>query len=147
MDYELIVSDAALETMSKYRKELMRGVASMATEAVTSADKDEFWRIPMTDQPDPMRASRLAALMLEHGVEVKSDKSAFLIPLAQPYGRFVEEMMGIQRYPEVRPASNSGILEPYDVAAWSLPLMMGVKIERVRLSADEQKSSAVLKEV
>ncbi len=46
MDYELLVSDAALETMSKYRRELLRGVASMAAEAVHSADRIRFWRIP-----------------------------------------------------------------------------------------------------
>ena len=149
MDYELIVSDAAFETMSKYRPELLRGVASMAGEAVHSADAAEFWRIPLTDQRDPVTATRLAALMLEHGVEVRtaSDNKAFLIPTAQPYGRFVEEMLGIQRYPEVRPAANSGILEPYDVAAWSLPLMMGVRVEKVRLPAQEQQSAATIKTV
>jgi len=47
MDYELLVSDAALETMSKYRRELLRGVATMASQAVHSADSSEFWRIPM----------------------------------------------------------------------------------------------------
>jgi len=149
MDYELIVSDAALETMSKFRPELLRGVATMAGEAVHSADSAEFWRIPLTDQRDPVTATRLAALMLEHGVEVRtaSDNKSFLIPTAQPYSRFVEEMLGIQRYPEVRPAANSGILEPYDVAAWSLPLMMGVRVEKVKLSAQEQQSAATIKTV
>ncbi len=149
MDYELIVSDAALETMSKYRHELLCGVATMAGEAVHSADAAEFWRIPLTDQRDPVTATRLAALMLEHGVEVRtaSDDKSFLIPVAQPYGRFVDEMLGIQRYPEVRPAANSGILEPYDVAAWSLPLMMGVRVDKVKLSAQEQQSAATIKTV
>jgi hypothetical protein len=149
MDYELLVSDAALETMSKYRKELLRGVASMAAHAVESVDPHEFWRIPIADQRDPIAASRLAGLMLEHGVEVRmpSDKNTFLIPLSQPYGRFVDEMMGIQRYPEVKPATNSGILEPYDVAAWSLPLMMGVRAEKVRLDDAEAKSATAIKTV
>jgi len=143
MDYELIVSDAALETMSKYRADLMRGVATMAEQAISSADASEFWRIPLDDQRDPIVASRLAALMLEHGLEVRlsGDKKSFLIPTSQPYGRFADEMLGIQRYPEVRPAQGSGILEPYDVAAWSLPLMMGVKAEKVKLSSTEQQSS------
>ena len=149
MDYELIVSDAALETMSKFRPDLLRGVASMAAEAVRSADAAEYWRIPLTGQRDPITATRLAALMLEHGVEVltSADKQSFLIPTAQPYGRFVEEMLGIQRYPEVRPAPNSGILEPYDVAAWSLPLMMGVNADKVKLSAKERQSAAIIKTV
>ena len=149
MDYELIVSDAALETVTKYRPDLMRGVASMATQAVSSANPEEYWRIPIDTQREPLVAHRLAALLLEHGAEVRqsADKKNYLIPTAQPYGRFIDEMMGIQRYPEVRPAPNSGILEPYDVAAWSLPLMMGVDAERVKISPDEQRSAAAIKEV
>jgi hypothetical protein len=149
MDYELLVSGAALETVSKYRQELLRGVATMATQAVQTADPSNYWRIPLEGQRDPVVATRLAALLLEHGVEVRwhADKKLFLIPTAQPYGRFVDEMMGIQRYPEVRPAANSGILEPYDVAAWSLPLMMGVKAERVSITPDVQNSSQLLQNV
>jgi len=79
-------------------------------------------------------------------VRFSGDKKSFLIATAQPYGRFVEEMMGTQRYPEVKPAPNSGILEPYDVAAWSLPLMMGVKAGKIRLTAAEQQSATLLKQ-
>jgi hypothetical protein len=121
----------------------------MAMHAVESADAQEYWRIPIDGQRDPITATRLAALMLEHGVEVRlsGDKKAFLIPTAQPYDRFVEEMMGVQRYPEVHPAPGSGILEPYDVAAWSLPLMMGVKADKVRLAGSEQASATVIRDV
>ena len=149
MDYELIVSDAALETMSKYRRELLRGVASMAEEAMESAQPTQYWTISRKDQRDPITAARLASLLLEHGVEVQlsGDKKTFLIPTRQPYSRFVEEMLGIQRYPEVRPAPNSGILEPYDVAAWSLPLMMGVDVKKTYLTPEELKAATVLHEV
>jgi hypothetical protein len=149
MDYELLVSDAALETVSKYRQELMRGVASMAMHAVESADAREYWRIPVEDQRDPIAALNLARLMAEHGAEVRisGDKKFYLIATAQPYGRFVDEMMGIQRYPEVHPAPGSGILEPYDVAAWSLPLMMGVRAEKVRLTQSEQSATKGLQEI
>jgi len=149
MDYELLVSDAALETVSKYRQELLRGVASMASHAVESADSAMFWRIAIDDQRDPVTATRLAALLLEHGVEVRlsADKGSFLIATAQPYGRFVDEMLGVQRYPEVKTAPNGGILEPYDVAAWSLPLMMGVKAERIRLGPGEQQSATPIQSI
>jgi hypothetical protein len=149
MDYELLVSDAALETVSKYRQDLLRGVASMAMHAVESAAAREYWRIPVEDQRDPIVAMKLARLMADHGVEVRvsEDKKLYLIPTAQPYGRFVDEMMGIQRYPEVHPAPGSGILEPYDVAAWSLPLMMGVRAEKVRLTPSEQSTTKTFQEV
>src|SRR5215475_3802134 len=84
MDYELLVSDAALETMSKYRRELLRGVATMASAAVTHSSPGEFWSIPVDNQHDPITAARLAALMQEHGVEVRlsGDKKSFLIATA-----------------------------------------------------------------
>src|SRR5262249_41751773 len=56
----------------------------------------------------------------------------------------VDEMLGVQRYPEVKPAANSGILEPYDVAAWSLPLMMGVKAERVHIEQSERDVTTLM---
>ncbi|HUR36543.1 MAG TPA: M14 metallopeptidase family protein [Terriglobales bacterium] len=136
MDYELIISDATMETASKYKEEFLRGVASMANDAIRTAPADEFYRI--NKQPDPVGATRLADLMLQHGVEVRSatDGSAFMIPTSQPYGKFVDEMLGVQRYPEVRLQQGAGILAPYDVAAWSLPLMMGVDVEKVRVGSE-----------
>src|SRR5258708_24910135 len=50
MDYELLVSSPALDTVSKYRRELVRGVATMATEAIKTADPTEFWTIPIQEQ-------------------------------------------------------------------------------------------------
>jgi len=121
----------------------------MAAYAVSSADPAVCWRITLEGQRDPIEAARLVALLLDHGVEVRlaADKKSFLVATAQPYGRFVDEMMGIQRYPEVHPAAGSGILEPYDVAAWSLPLMMGVRAERAKVSAGELAGSSVLQSV
>jgi hypothetical protein len=149
MDYEFIVSDAALETASKYRRDLLRGVASMAENAISSADPFEVWRIPIEGQRDPVTATRLAALMLEHGVEVQltADKKSFLIPTAQPYGRFVDEMLEIQHYPEVKAAPNGGNLDPYDVAAWSLPLMMGVRADKLSLTPEERVSASPISSV
>ena len=72
-------------------------------------------------------ALRLAQLMAEHGVEVKAaDNGDVWIPLAQPYGKFVDGDAHEQRYPEVKLVPGKDIVRPYDVAAWTLPLMMGV---------------------
>lgn len=141
MDYELIISDATHELASVRREDWLRGVVTLSQEAVASAKKDEYFTIPVSAQRDPVAAARLAHLMLEHGVDVlaEADKSAFHIPLAQPYSYFVTEMLTGQRYPEVRPVEGSGILQPYDVAAWSLPLMMGVEVKKTTVSTSEVK--------
>jgi hypothetical protein len=71
--------------------------------------------------------------MVAHGVEVKQGAGGDVwIPLAQPYGRFVTEMLTPQRYPEIKLQPGRDFVRPYDVAAWSLPLMMGVTVERGR---------------
>src|SRR6185295_5156521 len=65
-------------------------------------------------------------------VEVRQAANGdYWIPMAQPYGKFVTEMMEPQRYPEVRLQPGKDILRPYDVATWTLPLAMGVTVEHV----------------
>lgn len=133
MDYERIASDAILEAAATYRRDLLRNAVARARDAVASAPPAAAWRIPAA-QRDRASAHRLAALMAEHGVEVRQAANGDAwIPLAQPYSRFVEEMLTVQRYPEVRLAPGREIVRPYDVSAWSLPLMMGVTVERAAL--------------
>ncbi len=72
--------------------------------------------------------------MVEHGVDVRvASNGDVYIPLAQPYGRFVNEMFSVQRYPEIKLVPGKDIVRPYDVAAWTLPLMMGVEAARATL--------------
>jgi hypothetical protein len=141
MDYERIASDALLESCADHRKDFLRAASAMALQAIEAGKPDEFFRIP-TEQRDPVTAARLAHLMREHNVEVSvaGDGKAFLIPTAQPYGKFVSEMLGVQRYPRVKAVAGQNIIAPYDMAAWSLPLMMDVEVAKVRLSAEERKA-------
>jgi len=130
MDYERIASDALLETASERREDLLRNLVTRARSAIESAAPGEAYRIPARQRDEPT-AMRLAQLMADHGVEVLAGENGHTwIPLAQPYSRFVREMLEPQRYPEVKVVAGSEILTPYDVATWTLPLMMGVQVER-----------------
>ncbi len=140
MDYERIASDSILETVAHQKEDFMRGTADMALEQISAGKPDEYWRIPR-QQYDSPTAAKLAFLMREHGAEVlvSGDGKDFLIPTAQPYGKFVGSMLSNQRYPKVRVAPNSPILSPYDVTAWTLPLLMGVDVSRTTLAPAERK--------
>jgi len=130
MDYERIASDALLESCSDHREDLLRDMVARARSAIATGGTDAY-RIPAR-QRDRASARRLAQLMAEHGVDLSvSAEGDVYIPLAQPYGRFVAEMLEPQRYPEVKLVPGKEIVRPYDVAAWTLPLMMGVTVERV----------------
>ena len=132
IDYERIASDALLETAADRRADLLRNIATRARAALAVAPK-EGYRIPR-QQHDWASAQHLAWLMNEHNVEVhQAANGDYWIPLGQPYAKFVIEMMEPQRYPEVRLQAGRDILRPYDVASWTLPLQMGVKVERTAM--------------
>jgi hypothetical protein len=133
MDYERIASDALLETAADRREDLLRDIVVRSRAAIANAKPGEAYRIPK-QQRDWPTAQFLAALMAEHNVEVRtSENGDFWIPMAQPYGKFVTEMMEPQRYPEVRLQPGKDILRPYDVATWTLPLAMGVTVEHTTM--------------
>lgn len=128
MDYQRIASDAMLEVAADRREDLLRDLVVRARSAI--ATEPESYVIPAAQRDFPT-AKRLAELMADHGVEVfQAQNGDYWIPLTQPFSRFVREMLEPQRYPEIRLMEGKEILRPYDVAAWSLPLMMGVTVER-----------------
>ncbi len=140
MDYERIASDALLETAVTFKRDYMLGVAAMANASIAAAKPDEYYRIS-SQGGDPARAARLAHLFREHGADVYVAKNGdFMVPIAQPLGRFLTELITKHRYPRVRPASGSGIISPYDITTWSLPLMMGLDVTRVSLPAADAKA-------
>lgn len=136
MDYERILSDGLLEMAAERRADLLASKLKMAEDSIALGRPDRWWRIPAA-QRDPASAAKLARLMLEHGVEVRWDEGerAWLIPSAQPYGRFVKELFSINRYPEVSLQSGAAVLPPYDITAWNLPLHMGVDVQTVTLDS------------
>jgi hypothetical protein len=133
MDYERIASDALVELASRYREDLLRNLVTRARAAIATAKPREAYVIPK-NQRDWPTAQHLAWLMAEHNVEVRQAANGdYWIPLAQPYAKFVTEMMEPQRYPEVRLQPGRDILRPYDVATWTLPLQMGVTVQRAAM--------------
>ena len=133
IDYERIASDAILETCADRREDFLKNMLARSRAAVAAAGAGEAYRI-RADQPDRPSAVQLARLMNEHNVEVfTAGNGDFWIPLAQPYGKFVREMFEVQRYPEVKLVAGREIVRPYDVSSWTLPLMMGVSVEKATL--------------
>jgi hypothetical protein len=141
VEYELIATWAFLEANAEHRASILANMYRMARSSIDRGSTEPPYAFVLPpDQHDPVAAAKLVDLMLRHGVEVTRASEALevgysvyppgttVIPTAQPYRPFLLTMLRPQRYPEVRNSTDGGILEPYDVASWSLPLAMGVEI-------------------
>jgi hypothetical protein len=159
VDYELIASNSLLETCSRNRAELLRGLVDMANDAVTKGTEGgPYAYVVPARQHDAYAAARMVDILRENGLEAHRARAPIttgdgrvfpagstVFLAAQPYRPFLVEMMERQRYPEVRPSTESkDIFRPYDVTAWTLPLLMGVEWARVddRFDADLEKLDA-----
>jgi hypothetical protein len=153
VDYELIASNSLLETCSGYRRDILGAFYDMGRDAVERGKREAPYAfvIPPGGH-DPNTAAQLVDILRENGLEARRARSAFrtadgrsfaagsvVFLAAQPYRPFLLEMMERQRYPEVRQGPDTQEIErPYDVTAWSLPLLTGVECVRVdeRFDAD-----------
>ncbi len=146
VDYELIASNSLLETCASYRAEILRSCYQMGKRAIEQGEREApFAYVIPPGQHDLAAASQMVDLLREHGLDVKVAREAFttsdgrrfaagsmVLPAAQAYRPFLVEMMERQRYPEVRQGPDTKeIFRPYDVTAWTLPLLMGVDWVRV----------------
>ncbi len=146
IDYQLISTKAVLETASRYREDLLRDISRMAQDAVRKGKTTApyAYAIP-PEQRDPITTARLVDLLLENAIEVHQSAEGFqagrrrfppgtlVVSMDQPYRAFAKELLEVQRFPEIRPASGLEILRPYDVTGWTLPLQMGVEGEWIEL--------------
>jgi hypothetical protein len=151
MDYERIASDAYLEIASNYHDDLLRDIVVRSKSAIAWGTTQPAYRI-RHDQRDWPTAQTLTSILLEHGVEItQADNGDYWIPMAQPYSKFVAQLLEPQRYPEVRLQAGKEILRPYDVASWTLPMAMGVAVDRgtpppstTRVTSIKPETKAVL---
>jgi hypothetical protein len=141
VSYELVATWAYVEAIAEDRDHILANVDRMARNAVERGRTEPpFAFIVPPEQHDRVAARKMVGLLLRHGVEVERATAPFevayatypagtvVIPAAQPYRPFLMVMLRPQRYPEVRPSTDGGIVKPYDVASWSLPLTMGVDV-------------------
>lgn len=131
IEYELSFGRSLLGTIAR-EPELWMKNRLEATERAIARGRDESpraWIIP-SDNPDPGAVHRLVDSIMLAGVEVHTSERAVMadgreypagsivIRSDQPYNNYIKDLFEVQRYPDGAP--------PYDVAGWTLPVLMGV---------------------
>jgi hypothetical protein len=130
IDYELAFGRSLLGTINR-EPEMWKRLVMQAAERQCSLEGRQVkgWVIPASNR-DVTSVKRLADALLLAGIELqvatgeieadgrKYPAGSIVIRRDQPWGAHVEDLFEVQRYPETK--------APYDLAGWTLPLLMGV---------------------
>lgn len=145
VEYHALSMAGLLESVANNRTTLKRNFYRMNRRAIERfADGGPYAFVIPEGQRDPAAAARLVRLLQAEAAEVHIARGAFVadgevhpsgsyvVRLAQPFGRWVKDVLEPQQYPDIRwPYPNAPIDKPYDVTAWSLGMLMGVETVQV----------------
>ncbi len=141
---ELVAARALLRVAARYREEFLRNFYQLGKRAIERGRTEEpFAYVVPTEQWDPPTAAHLLNILMTQGVEVhraterfvadgmEYPAGSYVLLLAQPRRALVKTLLEIQRYPERRLYPGGPPERPYDVAGWTLPLQMGVRVVEI----------------
>ncbi len=131
IDYEHAFGRSLLGSLARERKVWLANALDAARRSIEAGREGapRAWVLP-SDNRDVSATRRLMETLILGGVEVhvarepiQADGRAWpagsiVIQREQPYGDHVKDLFEVQRYPDGDP--------PYDVAGWTLPLLLGV---------------------
>jgi len=145
VDYELTLSQSLIQAASVHREDILFNFYKMNRTSIEARAKGEpfAYIIPAVQSDTPTALKMLEVLMLG-GVQVHQAKEdfqaegklypagSFVIKLSQPYKPYVWALLERQKYPDIRQYPGGPPEPPYDNAAWTLPLQMGVSCDEVK---------------
>ena len=139
--YMITGSMAVLRLAADRRESWLYNIWQMGRDAITKTDSVAAYVIP-SDQWNAGEELKLVNLLRVGGIEIEYTAHAFsvgdtayapgsfIIPKAQAFRPYLEDLLEAQHYPDRRSQSGAPIV-PYDLAGWTLPLQMGVQVDRV----------------
>jgi len=144
VDYELDAVRGLLTSAVAYRQQLAEGFYRMGKRAVErGATSPPYAFLIPPEQRDPNAAAKLIDLLCDGSVEVQQAQEPFrvgeatypagtaIVLMAQPFRAYVKTLLEKQVYPVRRLARAAGPERPYDVAGWTLPWQMGVRVDAI----------------
>ncbi len=144
VNYELALTYSLIEIASQFKEEILYDYYLMGKDAVEKGKKgNPYAYVISRNQNDYVTVSKMIEILQFGGVEVHYSKNEFVVDnviypaesyvifLAQPYGRYVKDLFEVQYYPDLRKSRKEDPVQPYDVAGWTLPFLMGVKFFQI----------------
>jgi hypothetical protein len=142
VDYMEAGAFALLDHAAAHRRAWLESFLGIGERAVAKWDRwPEAWVVP-AGQPREDGLAELVRILVTADVEVgragapftaagrSFPAGSYVIDMHQPYASFAEAMLERQHYPDLRPCEGCPLRRPYDVTAWTLPLLLGVHAYR-----------------
>ncbi len=141
VDYMLTASISVLDTAAKYRRDLLYNRYQAGRDVIAQYRKDPpFAYFVPQEQRDPVAAVELLRRLAFNGIEISRLEAAsehegqrypigtWVILMDQPFAHFVRQLFEVQTYPDLREYPEGPPDQPYDVAGWTLPYQMDVRV-------------------
>jgi hypothetical protein len=144
INYMLTADLAILDVAANRSAHFLYKAYEMARANIDAGDQGNPWAyVVPRDQADRLSTKSMMWRLQFAGVRVQKAAAAFaangttypegtlVMRTAQPFRGYLVDLMEPQRYPELRSGLNGPTKRPYDIAGWTLPLQMGVQVDRV----------------
>jgi hypothetical protein len=129
VDYELIAAEALVKLAARERESYVRNFVALGRRQISLGKTDSIkgYEIPFA-QHDRSAVWELTRVLTAGGVELAATDSSLVVPFDQPYRAHAKDLLEVQHYPKRERWPGGPPEPPYDVAGWTLPLQMGVRV-------------------
>ncbi|WP_228236585.1 M14 metallopeptidase family protein [Allomuricauda sp. M10] len=147
VDYMLTATWATLDLAADRKENYLYNIYKMGKSAMDKGNKEgPFAYIIDKNQWDSFEAVNLVNVLLRGGVEIeratkdftlndkKYEKGTYVIYSGQAFRPYLTDLMEKQNYPTRFQYPGGPPDTPYDLAGWTLPLQMGVDVDKIKES-------------
>lgn len=149
VDYMIQGSMAVLDIAAERKRQFLMNIYNMGQDAITSGEEgNPYAYVIPREQWDEGEATNMVNILMRDGIEIhRADRSfsagdstypagTWVIEAAQAYQPMVKDMLEPQNYPTRYQYPGGPPDPPYDLAGWTLPMQMGVRVDRVDSAFD-----------
>lgn len=145
VEYMMTASMGILNLAADRKEEFLKNIYVMGRDAITASGEDyAFAYVIPQDQWDRGEAENLVNILLIGAIEVhraasdfkvgdKSYKAGdYIVYGAQSFRPYLTDLLEKQDYPDQFRYPGGPPVPPYDLAGWTLPMQMGVQVDRIQ---------------
>ena len=157
VDYMLTASISVLDIAAKYRPDILYNRYQAGRDIIAQyTDGPPYAYFVPQDQRDPVAAVEMLRRIAYNGIEVHQLERAiefegirhaagtWVIAMDQPFANFVRQLFAVQEYPDLRQYPQGPPDQPYDVAGWTMPYLMDVRVVEAASPLGDEVRAAMM---